>query len=306
MLLSVCPNPSVDKFINLAYFKPGEVNKSLNEKSYPGGKGVHVALAAKELGYESYLAGLWGGPTGQWIKNMCENQGIQCTGQHIESWTRTCLTIKSQSKFNDTEIVEQGPHIDEKILSDFFKSVSKLSDTATIVCVSGSWPLGSPDDVYERIHQRFNSPGQSLWVDASGERLQQAVQINPFGIHVNRAEAATLFGPAKPPVQYAKQLLSYCNIAAVTDGANGLYLATKNEVYHAYCKLDQVISAVGSGDCLLAGLMVSQYEKKSNKEMAITAVACGAANCLRPELGMLFKKDVLELRNKVICKKMDD
>lgn len=306
MLLSVCPNPSVDKFLNLPYFKPGEVNKSLNEKSYPGGKGVHVALAVNELGYESHLAGLWGGPTGQWVKSMCENQGVQCTGPQIEDWTRTCLTITSQSKFNDTELVEQGPHIDERIFSDFLNSVSKLTDTAAVVCVSGSWPPGSPDDVYGKIKQQFNKPNHSLWVDASDERLQQAVQINPFGIHVNRAEAATLFGPSKTPIHNAKQLLSYCEIAAVTDGSNGLYLASYEGVYHAYCHIDQVISAVGSGDCLLAGLMVSQYEKKSTKEMAITAVACGAANCLRPELGMLFKKDVLQLKNKVVCKRMDD
>lgn len=304
MILSVCPNPSVDKFLNLTFFKPGEVNKSLSEKSYPGGKGVHVALATKELGFESHLAALWGGPTGQWVKNMCENLGIQCTGPQIDNWTRTCLTIKSQSKFNSTEIVEHGPFIDEKILSEYWASLSKYKNTATIVSVSGSWPPGSPDDVYEKLKQLFNKPNLSLWIDASGERLHQAMQVNPFGIHVNRTEAASLFGPAKTPIHYAKQLLSYCKIAAVTDGANGLYLATDGGIYHAYCQIDQVISAVGSGDCLLAGLMVSQYENKSIKEMAINAVACGAANCLRPELGMLFNKDVIQLRNKVICKKI--
>ncbi len=49
MILCVCPNPAIDKFIYLDDFKEGSVNRINQELSYPGGKGVHVALGVREM-----------------------------------------------------------------------------------------------------------------------------------------------------------------------------------------------------------------------------------------------------------------
>jgi tagatose 6-phosphate kinase len=40
---------------------------------------------------------------------------------------------------------------------------------------------------------------------------------------------------------------------------------------------------------------VAFVANKSTEEVAKLAVACGAANCLRQDLGMLYQKDVNEL-----------
>ena len=73
---------------------------------------------------------------------------------------------------------------------------------------------------------------------------------------------------------------------------DGLYFATPNEIVHAQCEVSEVYSAVGSGDCLLAGLAVAFLRNMNMIDTAKFAVACGGANCIRQYLGMLYKSDV--------------
>src|SRR5690606_34645089 len=83
-----------------------------------------------------------------------------------------------------------------------------------------------------------------------------------------------------------------CERVALTCGADGLYLAEGESMVHAVCRVESVISAVGSGDCLLAGSCAADAASLSLEETARLGAACGAANCLRPDLGMLYRKDV--------------
>ncbi|WP_372638012.1 1-phosphofructokinase family hexose kinase [Fodinibius sp.] len=304
MILTACPNPSVDKFLSLSSIKSGQVNRSSGEAAFPGGKGVHVALAVNEIGVASHVTGFWGGPTGQWIKQMCSREGVESSGPAIEGWTRTCLTIRSEEELKDTEILEHGPTITEQELQDFWEAVDHQTQQSNLICVSGSWPDGSPDDVYQALSTYCDDPRFSVWIDASGERLKQAVDIHPYGIHVNTSEARSLLGREDTADTYARALLNYCEVAAVTDGANGLYLASGEDVYHAYCPVEKVISTVGCGDCLLAGLLVAQHRGQSLRDRAVLGTACGTANCLRPDLGMLYNSDVQDLTKKVTCNKI--
>src|SRR5699024_8178841 len=139
-------------------------------------------------------------------------------------------------KTSNTEILEKGPKVSSENLHDFFTvSESKIADAAA-VCVSGSWPADTPDDVYQTLKSLCDASGADLWVDASGKRLEQALKTKPFGVHINRQEAKSLFGEDLPAEEYARKLLDHCTMAALTDGANGLYLAYQSAVIHASCE----------------------------------------------------------------------
>lgn len=297
MILTFCPNPSVDKFIRLDRLERGGVNRSLTEEAWPGGKGVHVALALKELGNETLLAGFWGGPTGDWVRQECRNRGVQSIGPELNGWTRTCLTILEKEDPGNTEILELGPPLSENEMETMFEMLEKSLVGTKALAVSGSWPEGAPDDVYHRLRNLADQTGIPLWVDASGERLRQAIDVRPYGIHVNRSEVESIFGPVDDLADAARRMLEFCSVAAVTDGANGLYLATDyDKSWHALCHVEEIISTVGSGDCLLAGVISSHLAGESSREMAITGTSCGTANCIWPELGMIRKSDVERLK----------
>lgn len=305
MILAICPNPSVDKFLHIPEFIPGSVNRSGREEAFPGGKGIHVALALAELGVSTKLVGIWGGPTGRWIIDECKKKGVPCFGPETPGWTRTCLTLKTDLKNSDTEILEQGPKISESEITQMFDIISEQLYDAVAVSVSGSWPPGTSGGVYKELKKLTSKRDIPLWIDASGERLHQAVQVRPYGIHINMKEAHSLLKEKPEPAKTAIRLLEFCEIAAVSDGANGLFLAKDGRVLHAFCPVRQVISTVGCGDCLLAGLLQAGSKSQPLNEMAVMGTACGAANCVSPGLGMLKYDDVKFFLPKVTCNKVN-
>lgn len=305
MIIALCPNPSVDKILSLTHFHLGQVNRCISERSFPGGKGVHVALALKELGSETKLIGFWGGPTGTWIRNECAKKNISCFGPTVSQWTRTCITMLTEDESNNTEILEKGPKIIRDQLNQFFETVTKEINSAKAICVSGSWPADTPDNVYEKLQTICKQQNIDLWIDASGERLKQALEVKPFGIHINKKEASDYYGKDFTPVEFTKKLLAESEVVALTDGENGLFLGYKNSIIHGKFQLKNIISTVGAGDCLTAGLLYSWYQKESIEDIARTATASGAANCVCPDLGMLCKKDVAAIKNNVHIKLYD-
>ena len=121
-ILVVCPNPAVDIYAKIDHFKQGDTNRITEESQYPGGKGVHVAMAAAELGQKVVLLGFWGGPTGLWIKATVEKlyPNINCVGPEVNGWTRSCYTFKSASDFDDTELLGTGPILEHADMDEFY------------------------------------------------------------------------------------------------------------------------------------------------------------------------------------------
>ena len=304
MFLAVCPNPSVDTYVWVNSLAPGEVHRIRKEIRYPGGKGVHVALAAAELGEDVTLLGFWGGPTGEWIKQQCEQRNIRCVGPETEEWTRSCITFKSESEYDETELLGCGPVISIKDYQDFAEVFNQKLSDAEIVTMSGSWPAGAPEDGYAQLILNANNKNVPAFLDATGPMFSAGLNEGPFGIHLNRSEVIRFTGLDDFEKSFAL-LGQKVKTAAITAGKDGLFLGIEGKKIHGKIVLDKIHSAVGSGDCLTAGIAVGVKRKYEPEKIARLGVACGAANCLRKDLGMFFKKDVDDIFDKVQIQLMD-
>lgn len=298
MILCLCPNPSVDKFVWLKTFNRNESNRYTKEQHFPGGKGIHVANAIKELGENVCILGFWAGPTGRWLKDQCEKKGIKCYGPEIKGWSRICTTLRSPLILQDTELLGEGPKITKKHFTEFIHIFKELLPTVKCVTMSGSWPKGAPLSAYSHLIEIATNYGIKSFLDCSGLQLKKALLTKPYLVHINKSEGEALFN-GKNTVEIATSLSKYCDYAAVTAGADGLYYASGSKIFHASCKVEKILSAVGSGDCLLAGLTVAYIRGMNMADSSRIGVACGSANCVREDLGMLYKSDVEIFLNKV-------
>lgn len=299
MILCLCPNPSIDKFVWIEKLVNGKVNRIEKEQSFPGGKGIHVASGIAELREECAVLGFWGGYTGKWIKQFCEKKGIRCFGPEVNELNRTCLTFRSNNDLNGTELLGTGPFINEENRNLFWLEYIRLLEQATIVCMSGSWPPANNNLDYIDYIKEAEKKGIKSFIDCSGDSLVKNLSAIPFGIHINQQEGMEVF-KEQSPLKIGEKILSHCDIAAITCGADGLYLFQKNQAaIHASCKLDNVLSAVGCGDALMAGLVVAQKRNLNFIETASLSVACASANCMREELGMFYKRDADNLLTKI-------
>jgi 1-phosphofructokinase family hexose kinase len=298
MFLAVCPNPSVDTFIWLESLEPGKVHRAMKEERFPGGKGVHVALAAAELGEPVVLLGFWGSETGSWIKKECRKRNIECIGPELNDWTRTCITFKSDGVYDDTELLGCGPSISSEDYSAFTRLFEKYIKQAGVVTLSGSWPSGAPSYGYAELIRTAKTEEVPVFLDATGDHFKAGLDEQPFAIHLNLNEARffTQMYDIEQIIGYFKK---YVKLAAITAGKDGLYMNMEDKILHGKVELDKIYSAVGSGDCLTAGLAIGLLHEMDTDEMLVLGVACGGANCLRPDLGMLYQHDVKKLLKEV-------
>ncbi len=294
MIVCVCANPAIDSFVRIDDLSPGASHRALGEERFPGGKGVHVALAAAELGAQVTLVGIWAGPTGEWVRQQCERSGVACRGPRVDGWTRTCLTFKSPGAYDDTELLGVGPEIGAQQAGAFLDEVIAAATAATCVTISGSLPRGCPTTIYADAVRGLRAGGAPTFLDCSGEPFSLALAAQPHAVHLNRSESASFFG-VDDPAGSARELARRCGFAVVTAGADGAYAAVGSDAAHASCRVETVHSAVGSGDCLTAGLAVAHDRGLDWRQGLRLGVACGSANCLRPELGMLHRADVERL-----------
>ncbi|SNS16958.1 tagatose 6-phosphate kinase [Belliella buryatensis] len=289
MILVVCPNPSIDTYAQLECLKFGEPNRLTNIQEFPGGKGVHVALALQEMGSKVSLLGFWAGPNGEWVKSQCRDHGIDVGGISLSGNTRKCYTIQSADKRLDhTELLEPGPQMDIQSFESFKKLFAKRVKQAQLVIISGSWPMDSAEISCQELVKLCNQNQVDVILDCTGVQLQNALQENITALHLNEIEY-------KETNNMMPNELKSVSMLALTKGKDGLNLISNEGIIEGKVVLSKVISTVGSGDCLTAGLGFSLIHNKALQDHARYAVAFGAANCLRAELGMLYREDVERL-----------
>lgn len=303
MILSICPNPSIDTNANLEHLRPGQPNRIDELQEYPGGKGTHVAMALKELGADTCLLGVWAGHSGEWIRQKCEEAEITCGGITVSGTNRKCYTFRSSNEqFNNTELLEPGPELSQSSYARFKDVCKDRFRQSDLICMSGSWPHGAPDNAYAEIIELADEADRDIIVDCSGSQLNNAIKHNFFGIHLNEAEAIALGAGG---IESALSSLSRnINLVAITKGSEGLWLSYNDLVIHANVEIEQVLTTVGSGDCLTAGIAYAVSKGFEAEDIARYAVACGAANCLSENIGQLKINDVESLLPQVRVKVM--
>ena len=304
MILSLCPNPSIDSYAWLDNFNSGGVNRISRLKEYPGGKGVHVALALAELGADSKLMVVWGANSGQWIKEKCKEKGIGCAGIPVPENNRKCYTFRSEKPdFDNSELLEPDPslsHADWVAFTEQFKK--EIKDTS-LICMSGSWPANAHNDAYAQLIAFAKANKVRIILDCSGQQLEEALKVGFFGLHLNQDEAEKLCG-SQDIHQLLQKVGDKVELIALTKGKEGLILSYKGQIITANVEIDQVVSTVGSGDCLTAGLAYALSRKLPLEDIAAYGTACGAANCLNENLGMLKKDTVHKLLKQVNVKNL--
>lgn len=296
MILCVCPNPSIDSYAWMPDFTKGGVNRIDRIQEFPGGKATHVALALTELGAEAELMGVWAGGAGQWVQQASKQKGVSCSGPEVKGNNRKCFTFRSDvSGFDNTELLEPGPELSQEDWEIFRNEFQARIEKADIICMSGSWPKNAPDNAYRQLLDLAVAQNKKVILDCSGIQLEEAMKTGCFGLHLNESEAEKFCGSSD-----IQDLLDKLNgkveLVALTKGAEGLELFYKDQRIHAKVEIPHVVSTVGSGDCLTAGIAYSLgLQQVTAQEIAAYGVACGAANCLIEDLGMLRKSDVQEL-----------
>jgi tagatose 6-phosphate kinase len=299
-------NTSVDKTLELDLLRPGAVHRVRRVSSWPGGKGLHVALTVAALGEPVRLVGLIDAAHRCEFEDKLGARGVAFTGRGDEGRAAHVPRPARQDGARTTEILEPGPQVDTATREELCSRFLTLARDSTLAVLSGSTPPGFDEGAYGDLVASLRGANVRCLVDASGERLRRAVEARPFLVKPNREEAEALSGETVEGPQAAAlvaRTLAARGVAmpVVSLGAAGAVAVFEGRAVHASVSVPGAAHPVGSGDCLLGGVAVGVARGERLEDVLRLGVACGAANTLSPETGWVKREDVEALRPRVAC-----
>ena len=285
MILCVNLNAAIDKTIVVNSFRLGEIHRPEAVKSLAGGKGCNVARALQQFGEEPVVTGWVGGTAGQFIENGLRQEGIQTDFVYTDFESRTCTSILDGRNQTMTEIYENGDPVPAAKVAEMLARFREIVGGYTAVTLSGSIPPGVPQDIYAQLINIAREKSVPAFLDSSKEALFQGVAAKPFLIKPNETEVTILAGrklttTAKFAAAASAISTRYETIVVLSLGKNGAIAAQGQEVVHVQNPPVEAQSAVGSGDCMLAGLAYGFSHELSLVEAVKYGVAAGTANTL--------------------------
>jgi 1-phosphofructokinase len=303
MIYTLTLNPSVDYIVKLESFQLGELNRTVNEAKFPGGKGINVSRVLNQFGARSKALGFIGGFTGAYIERYLHNEKIDTDFVQVDEDTRINIKLKTGQ---ESEINAKGPNISEQNFTMLKQKIQQCGLDDLLV-LAGSIPASLPKTTYEELVKICSESGAQFVVDAEGDLLKKVLPYQPFLIKPNHHELGELFetsiSNAAEVLPYGRKLVEMGakNVIVSLAGA-GAVLINSGMTLLAEVPKGEVKNSVGAGDSMVAGFLAA-YEQTRNIEDAFRySVASGSATAF--SLGLCTKDKVEELLPQVHIKEI--
>ena len=307
MIYTVTLNPILDRIVEVEELIYDDVNIVVEEKKYPGGKGVDVSRVIKELGGQSIAMGFVGGYIGLEIVGRLVNEGIICDFTKIYNETRASFTIFQRKKKLQTLLSALCPAISEIEVDEFFRKVQEIPPNNYVV-ISGNIPQGMSDSFYAQLITTLKERDIKVVLDTDEEVLKRGIDAGPYLIKPNIHEFGRLVGTnvsaIEEIVRFARPYEDKIGYIVVSMGAKGVVGISKEGNYHVIPPKINVRSSIGAGDSLVAGIIFALSENAPFEDALALGVACGTASALNPGSDLCKMHDIDMIKKEVLIKKI--
>lgn len=306
MIYTLTLNPAVDYYMDMNKFEEGELNKVNNSYTLAGGKGINVSKVLKNFGIESVALGFCGGFTGEYIRSDLNKYGIKDNFISLNEDTRINVKIKTEKK--ETEIMGKSPKILPENIDELLSIIDNIQDNDILV-LSGSVPSSVKEDIYKDIIQKTKSKNNvKIILDSRENAFKIAVKENVFLTKPNRKELSEYFGrdirTVYDIITYAKQLVEDGSENVIVSlGKDGSALVNKDGSYIGNAPDGKLVSSVGAGDAMVAGIVYGISKNLSILDSYKYAIASGTATAFNE--GLTTFEDMNNLLDKVEIKEIN-
>jgi 1-phosphofructokinase family hexose kinase len=313
VIVTVTLNAGLDRTLTVPNFQRGQRHRASQGLSLAGGKGINVARALKRLDIPVVATGLAGGRTGTRIVEELTAEAILNDFVRIVDESRTSTAVVDPTAGSYTEINEWGPHVEPDELAILLDKIAYLSRGADLVVFAGSLPRGVEDNFYAETIRDLHRRNVRAVLDSEGEPLRLGAEAEPFLVSPNQSEAEGLVGH-----EFRDDEDSISGLERIAEiGARNVLITSETTCYALFreerrrllyrARAPQVdpVSAVGSGDVLLAGFLAARLADRTLDEALRAAVAAGTASTLEVGAGRFEPREAARLHNKVKVEELE-
>lgn len=298
-IVTVTVNPALDVSVSTERVVPTEKVRCGEPQFHPGGGGINVARAIRALGGDALALFAFGGPTGDRLLALLNNEGVACRSIRIAGETREDFAVDELATGQQYRFILPGPVLAEEELVAILTALSDLRPRPAYIVASGSLPSGASTDFYCRVADIARAQGARLVLDCSGEALRKAARHGGiFLLKPSLREFVELTGCELPTradqITAAKDLLGggCVRCVVVSLGAQGVLLVTEDEVTEIPAIPVTVRSTIGAGDTMVAAIVFALTQGQSLRDSVRFATAAAAASLLRPGTQLCSRADV--------------
>ena len=273
----------------------------------PGGGGLNVSRAIRNLGGESVAIHSRGGPTGEALCMLLDReQGIEHRSFQTVGWTRQNVTVTESATGQQYRFVMPGPELVESEWQGVLEDIAAMDPTPDFIVASGSLPPGVPDDFYARLAHVVRGRGNRLIVDTSGAALSAAVKAGLFLIKPSlrelRAFAQDDLKTESAQEEVAMEIVrsGRCEAVVVSLGAAGVLFASSAGCERMRSPTVPVVSKVGAGDSMVAGISLAFMQGRALPDAVRFGVAAGAAAVMTAGTQLCQREDAERLFARMI------
>lgn len=310
MILTITLNPTIDKTFCVDRVVAEKKLQARDVRKYPGGGGINVARAVRNLEGESLALWSGGGPTASDLHQLLDEDGVAQRMIEIEGEVRENLVVSQAEGEEQYRFGMPGPTLTRDDLGRWKEVIGEVLPRASYIVVSGSLPGDTELGWFSDLLQHLEG-GVPLVVDTKGAPLQCAVDAGVFLIKPNVHELERLVDRDlegdDQVIEAARELVQEERAQAVlvSVGRAGAFLVTANQALHLSSPSVPVKSKVGAGDSMVGGLVRGLDLGESLEQAARRGVAAGAAAVMTSGTELCRLEDVDRLLDGVRCHPTD-
>ncbi|MBI4496590.1 MAG: 1-phosphofructokinase [Chloroflexi bacterium] len=301
MIVTLTLNPAIDHTVVVDDLVPGDTNRAPSCRTDIGGKGINVSRVLRELGCPSTAMGFVSGTTGRFIEHTLADRNIPRDFVHVRGGqTRTNITIVERRRELTTTINEPGPYTDPHFFNLLLTRLKRRLQPGDWLVIGGSVPPPLPTTVYAEVITLAKKLGVVTVLDADGPALAAGIEAGPFMVKPNRRELQRLLGRGPRKVETmleAAERIYACGVSVVvvSQGVEGAVAVSDEGEWQVVPPVVQAESAVGSGDAMVAGMVLVLSGGGTMEEALRLGTAAGSATALTPGTEPCHQEDVARL-----------
>lgn len=302
-------NPAVDVAASVPRVMPTAKLRCGPPSVQAGGGGINVARVLTRFGVEAAAIFPAGGANGQRLGQLLAAEGLAATAVPIAEETRESFTVTEAATGDQYRFVLPGPAVTPSEEAAVLAAVRRLPDPPFVV-LSGSLPRGVSADFAGDLVDAARAAGARLVVDGPASLLaavRGAAIVKP-----NLVELEGLAG--RPLASRTDQVKAMRGIIAdgiaaavvLSLGPDGALLATGDSLVAYRAPNVPLVSAVGAGDSMVAGIVAALAGGADVADAVADGVAAGSAAILTPGTELCRLEDAVRLRRDVALEPVAD
>lgn len=279
-ILCITLNPALDLTAGVSTVTLGSVNRAEGTRLDAAGKGINVARVLARLGHTVTVSGFLGDANAAPFERLFVDEGLQDEFVRVPGQNRINIKIAEQDG-RVTDLNGPGFEVTETAITQLERRLASLIPRCDAVVIGGSLPASFSEASLATLITGINDAAKPVWLDTSGEALKAGGKATPTAVKPNIDELADWAGGPQESLAEVADTATRLQSSGISQvivsmGPGGVLWLRPGGSLRSTPPAVSVVSTVGAGDTLLAGMVHGDLSGHGAEQVLAFATALSA------------------------------